>query len=215
MSLLGITLDNSSVAISAKSGTSLSLLPKNYNIDFNFLITFRRRVADFCYFSSPCPCLPKWGSSLCKVKASQELVDLQEESTMLLQGFSCSFAFSPHIQEHMVLSPGLEGKSWPSFRSHTLRVIPGNPLGSSYMFQTNITNKHCSENIFNDWLWVYNDLRNLWTKHLKKWHGAADSCSENAEGKRESIEIMIKWQNFCSLLLFQKAPSAASFQSDQ
>lgn len=107
--------DNSSVAISAKSGTSVSLFSENYNIDFYFLILFWSLVAVFCYLSSPCAWLPKWRSRVC----TQDPVDPHEGSTVFLQGSPCwgelrrehcCFALFPMpIRLHMVLSPGLEG----------------------------------------------------------------------------------------------------------
>lgn len=205
MSLLCITLGNSSVAISAKSGTSLSLFSENYNIDFYFLIHFRRWVAVFCYLPSPCPCLPKWRSRLSKVKASQGLGNPQEESTVLLQGSSCQRELR---REHQGFAFSLTFLQEPhAFQEWSHITLWDAPAYFTLMSPTNTALKTFLVTEYGSTM--------MWHTYEQNTGKTPGSYSENAGGKRESTEILIKWQNFCTFVLLEKAPSAASFQSAQ
>lgn len=120
------------------------LFSENYNINFYFLITFRRQVAvillPFQSLSLPSQVekqaeqgegFPRPGGSTGK-----------ESTTAVL--------YSPaHPPAHgAVLWAGRQGADFLSGATHYAGVIPDNSLES--VFQTNVTNKHCSENIFND-----------------------------------------------------------------
>lgn len=96
------------------------------------------------------------------MKASQDLVDPQGERAQcsfrapLARGSSGmstkALPYSPaHPPAHGAVPwAGRQGADLPSGATHYPGVIPDNSLGNSCIFQTNITNEHCSENIFND-----------------------------------------------------------------
>lgn len=178
------------MAISAKSGTSLSLFSENYNINFCFLINFRRWVAVFCSLPSPCPCLPKWRSGCAR---SQDLVDPQEESTGLLLPEGAQERASKLFPKLIFLQETQTFQGWPQITlwdaSAYFRLMsPTNTVLK--MFLVLNTGLQWCETLMNE--------------TLEKRHGAAGSYLENAGGKRESTEILIKWQNFCTCVLLQK-----------
>lgn len=205
MSLLCITLDNSSVAVSAKTGTSLSLLSENYNIDFYFLINFRRQVAVFCYLSSSCLWLPKWRSRLCKVKASQDQVDPQGESTLQsspwwreLRKSTTALPFPHATHLHMVLSLGREGKEMIFLQEpHAIQgwaQVTGTWKAPAYFRLMSLINT-----VLKTFLETEYGSTEMWDTYEQNTGKVAwDSIPllRKCWGKeRESMEILIKWQH--------------------